>query len=142
MRAKRTNLLVGGILLFSVGVLAWTQLGPREHVMVSGTFHSVAHKGTGEAQVIELPGGSRTLRLPDVKTYPADDLEVCMIGAPDAEDNETVLQAGQVCVGSYSSKRTYAAYPLPARLDLQRYRAVIIWSRRYQVNFTTAPLVQ
>ena len=140
MRVKRTNLLVGGILLFSVGVLAWTQFGPRERVLLSGAFHSVAHKGEGEARVIELPGGSRTLRLLDVRTYPAEDLEVCLIGAPDAEDNDTVVQAGQVCLGSYSSKTAYAAYPLPAQLDLERYRAVTIWSRRYGVNFTTAPL--
>jgi hypothetical protein len=142
MRGKRANLLVGGILLFSAGVLAWTQFGSREHMVLSGAFHSVAHKGEGEARVIELPGGSRTLRLLDVKTYPAEDLEVCLFGAPDAEDNDTVVQAGQICLGSYSSKAAYAAYPLPRELDLLRYRAVTIWSRRYRVNFTTAPLIR
>ena len=65
---------------------------------------------------------------------------MCQVGAPDAEDNDTALQSGMVCVGSYGSSPVYAAYPLPAEIDLKRYRAVTIWSSEYRVNFTTAAL--
>jgi len=121
-------------------VLAWTLLGNRERVLLEGTFHSVAHKGTGQAQVVALGDGKRVLRLLDVKTYPASELEVCLVGAPDAEDNDTVRQSGFVCVGSYNPRAGYAAYVLPAQVDIERHRAVTIWERGYQVNFTTAPL--
>jgi hypothetical protein len=133
---------LGSILFFSAAVLAWTLLGNRERVLLAGNFHSVAHKGTGEARVVALSDGRRMLRLLGVKTYPAPELEVCLVGAPDAEDNDTVLQSGLVCLGSYDPKAAYVSYPLPPPVDIGRYRAVAIWSRGYQVNFTTAPLGQ
>src|SRR5882724_6809756 len=124
---------LGSILFFSAAVLAWTLLGNRERVLLAGNFHSVAHKGTGEARVVALSDGRRMLRLLGVKTYPAPELEVCLVGAPDAEDNETVRQSGFVCLGSYNARIGYAAYTLPAQIDLKRHRAVAIWSREYQV---------
>src|SRR5438874_5870186 len=108
--------IIGSILLFSAGVLAWTLLGNRERVLLAGTFHSVAHKGTGEAHIVALPDGRRVLRLLDVKTYPAPELEVCLVGAPDAEDNDTVRQSGLVCLGNYNPKVAYAAYFLPSQI--------------------------
>ena len=89
-----------------------------------------------------LSDGRRVLRLLDVKTYPAPELQVCLVGAPDAEDNDTVRQSGFVCLGSYNPRAAYATYSLPPQIDLERHRAVTIWERGYQVNFTTAPLAQ
>src|SRR3954470_21499974 len=134
--------MVGSVLVISAGVLGWTLLGNREHVLLAGTFHSVAHKGSGEARIVTLGDGRRVLRLVDVKTYPAPELEVCLVSAPDAEDNDTVRQSGFTCLGRYNPTAGYAAYPLPPQIDLERHRAVTIWERRYQVNFTTAPLTQ
>src|SRR5882762_7544554 len=105
--------ILGSILFVSAGVLAWTLFGSPERVLLAGDFHSVAHKGTGQAQVVALSDGRRMLRLLDVKTYPAPELEVCLVGAPDAEDNDTVLQSGLVCLGSYNARIGYAAYTLP-----------------------------
>jgi len=142
VQSKGMYRILGSILLLSAGIVTWTLLGNRERVLLAGNFHSVAHKGTGEARVVALSNGRRVLRLLDLKTYPAPELEVCLVGAPDAEDNDTVVQSGYVCLGSYNAKTSYAAYPLPQQIDLQRHRAVAIWSRAYRVNFTTAPLAQ
>ncbi len=131
---------LGAILIFSAGVLTWTLAGGKERVLAKGTFHSVAHKGRGEARIVEVVGQGRILRLLDFQTYPAPDLQVCLFAAPDAEDNEVVHQSAPVCLGNVDPRMAYHAYPVPAALDLNRYRAVAIWSRDYQVNFTTAPL--
>ena len=131
---------MGAILIFSAGVLVWTLLGGKERVLLKGSFHSVAHKGRGEARVVEVVGQGRILRLLDFQTYPAPDLQVCLLTAPDAEDNETVRQASPVCLGSVDARIAYHAYAIPAALDLPRYRAVSVWSTGYEVNFTTAPL--
>ena len=32
-------------------------------------------------------------------------------------------------------------YELPAEIDLNKYRSVTIWCRRFGVNFATAPLI-
>jgi hypothetical protein len=106
-------------------------LSACDRVLLRGTFHSVAHKGSGKAVVTK-----GRLRLIDLKTYPAADLQVCIIAAPDAEDNEIVLRSVPVCLGP--SVRT--TFDLPKNLDLAHYRAVVIWSPTYNVNFTTAPL--
>jgi Electron transfer DM13 len=140
MQTRWVYPVLGAIVFCSVGLFAWTVVNNRERVVLAGSFHSVAHKGTGDVRVVALPNGSRILRLVDVKTYPATDLEVCLVGAPDAEDNDTVLKSGLICFGGFDPRVSRRAYSVPARVDLQRYRAVTIWSRAYQVNFTTAPL--
>lgn len=131
---------LGSILIFSAGVLVWTLLGGKERVLLKGNFHSVAHKGSGEARIVEIMGQGRVLRLLDFQTYPAPDLQVCLFAAPDAEDNETVRRSGPVCLGGVDARAGYHAYAVPAALDLTRYRAVSIWSLGYQVNFTSAAL--
>jgi len=135
-------IVLGGALFAVVTLLAGRVLAGPERVLLSGNFHSVAHKGTGEARVVVRGDGRRMLRLMALKTYPGEELEACLVGAPDAEDNDTVRQAGRVCLGPYDPKAQWAVYELPPGIDLRRYRAVAIWSRPYQVNFTTAPLSQ
>jgi hypothetical protein len=128
MLVKRS--LFAAIICLTGGAVAW-ELTPRERVLLSGSFHSVAHKGAGKAVI--TPG---RLRLQDVRTYPSNDLEVCLIAAPDAEDNDTVLRSSPVCLGSFGN----FSFRVPSDLDLNRYRSVVIWSPSYGVNFTTAPL--
>jgi hypothetical protein len=130
---KWTYAVLGTVLTISAAAL----FGHRERVLLSGSFHSVVHKGAGEARVVAGADGRRILRLGGVKTYPGNDLQVCLVGAPDAEDNDTVRQAGFECLGKFAAT---GSYELPAGLDLKKYRAVTIWSRDSQVNFTTAPL--
>jgi len=131
---------VGAILIFSAGVLAWTLAGGKERVLLKGSFHSVAHKGSGEARIVVVAGQGTILRLLDFQTYPAPGLEACLIAAPDAEDNDGVRQASPVCLGSVDVRMAYQSFRVPAGLNLARYRAVAIWSKGYQVNFTTAAL--
>jgi hypothetical protein len=106
--------MIGLLLVLAAGSLVWTVWGTYERVVLSGRFHSVAHKGSGAAEVVALPGGNRVLRLTGVNTYPSPDLQVCLAAAPDAEDNASVLQSGMVCVGSYDVKRPSATYKVPA----------------------------
>jgi hypothetical protein len=122
--------------------MAWRYSTGASRAILAGNFHSVAHKGTGEAQIAERMDGIRELRLIRLKTYPAGDLDVCMVGAPDAADNATVRRVGLLCLGPLDSKRPDSTFSIPASLDLQRYRAVTIWSRSYSVNFTTAALAE
>src|SRR4051794_27447885 len=94
----RSKFVLVPVLVCSAGLLVWTLQNGKGKVLLSGTFHSVAHKGTGEAQVV-LYNGTRILQLQKLKTYPGSDLEVCLAGLPDAEDNETVQQSKPICLG-------------------------------------------
>lgn len=108
-----------------------------ERLVPSGEFHAVAHKGSGEVQVWRRLDGARYLRVWDLKTHPAPNLELCLVRAADARDNETVLAGGFVCLGPVASR---GSYPVPPAIDFSHYRSVTVWSRSYEVNFTTAPL--
>jgi Electron transfer DM13 len=109
-------------------------------VLSSGNFHDVAHKGTGQATVYQLADGKRVLRFTNFETSNGPDVHVYLVAAKDASDSETVKQAGFVEVGALKGNIGDQNYELPSDLDLNKYRAVTIWCKRFSVNFATAPL--
>lgn len=130
--------VVGLAALGGIGLALRTR-APR--ILAAGAFHQVAHKGAGWAQLAELPDGRRVLRLLELRTAYRPDLEVYLISAADAPENETVKRAERVSLGPLLTTGGDQELAVPAGLDLTRFHAVTIWSDRYQVNFTTAPLV-
>jgi len=106
----------------------------------SGMFHSVAHETRGMATVYRLPEGKRVLRFSEFETSNGPDVQVYLVAADDANDNETVDKAGFVRLAALKGNVGDQNYELPDDLDLNRYRAVTIWCRRFGVNFGTAPL--
>src|SRR2546428_834604 len=110
-----------------------------DQVLVSGGFHSVAHATKGTATVHRLADGSRVLRFPAFDPSNGPDVQVYLVAAADASDNATVTKAGFVRLAALKGNEGDQNYDLPAELDLQKYRAVTIWCRRFGVNFATAP---
>ena len=114
--------------------------GPAESgVLLSGQFRSYAHETVGTAAVYQL-GDRRVLRLTGFSTSNGPDVRVYLVAAGDATDNETVTKAGFVELGKLKGTQGDQNYDIPAGLDLEKYRAVTIWCRRFSVNFGTAPL--
>jgi hypothetical protein len=109
-------------------------------VLLSGTFHSVAHETRGTATVHELGGGRRVLRFTDFATSNGPDVRVYLVAAADASDDETVTKAGFIELGKLKGTEGDQNYEIPADLDLEKYRAATIWCYRFDVNFGTAPL--
>jgi hypothetical protein len=110
--------------------------------LASGRFHGVAHESKGVATVFRLPDGQRVLRLTEFQTSNGPELQLYLVAANDAQDNDTVKQAGFVTLGALKGNIGDQNYTLPADLDLAKYRAVTVWCRRFGVNFATAPLQQ
>ena len=82
------------------------------------------------------------LRFSDFETSNGPDVQVYLVAADDASDNDTVKQAGFVHVAALKGNVGAQNYDLPADVDLAKYRAVTIWCRRFGVNFGTAALHQ
>ena len=156
---KRKSLIYGLVVL--AAVMAWAAFRPErlfvnakvneslptsaastvsETILASGTFHSVAHDGSGNASIYQLSDGKRILRFTDFKTSNGPDVHVYLVATKDASDSETVKQAGFVEVGALKGNIGDQNYELPSDLDLNKYRAVTIWCKRFGVNFATAPL--
>ncbi len=109
-------------------------------VLLAGEFQSRAHEGRGLAQVLELPGGERVLRLLSFETLNGPDLQVYLLGAPNVDDRAGLEAAGFLTLGALKGNVGDQNYVIPPGTDLTRYRAVSAWCRRFGVNFTTAEL--
>lgn len=106
----------------------------------AGMFHSIAHETRGTATVYQLPDGKKTLRLTEFQTSNGPDVQVYLVAADDASDNDTVTRAGFVNIGALKGNIGDQNYELPNDVDLNKYKSVSIWCRRFGVNFATAPL--
>jgi hypothetical protein len=109
-------------------------------VIAAGAFHGVAHGGKGNASVVRRADGTRVLELTDFETSNGPDLHLYLVAARDATDSEAVKAAGFVALGALKGNIGNQAYDVPADVDLERFRAVTVWCRRFGVNFATAPL--
>ena len=109
-------------------------------VLASGNFHDVAHKGVGQATIYQLGSGQRVLRFTNFETSNGPDVHVYLVATKDASDSETVRRSGFVEVGALKGNIGDQNYEISSDLDLNKYRAVTIWCKRFGVNFATAPL--
>jgi hypothetical protein len=110
--------------------------------LVTGRFHDVAHKSAGMAAIHQLNNGKQVLRLTDFETSNGPDVHVYLVAANDANDNDTVTRSGFIDLGSLKGNIGNQNYDIPEGVDLERYRAVTIWCRRFGVNFATAPMTR
>jgi hypothetical protein len=108
--------------------------------VAEGPFRGIAHETKGTASIYQLPEGKKVLRFSDFETSNGPDVQVYLVAAPDAKDNETVTKAGFIRIGDLKGNMGDQNYELPADVDLGKYRSVTIWCRRFGINFATAPL--
>ena len=157
MMSRRFTLTL--IALILVGAGAWSAFRPERlfinqrvnerfptasaasNTLANGQFHSGAHETKGNATVLQLADGKKTLRLTDFATSNGPDLHVYLVATNDVKDSDAVTKAGFVDLGALKGNIGDQNYDLPANTDLAKYRAVTIWCRRFSVNFGTAPLM-
>lgn len=158
--SKKSLLIVLGLVVASIGWYAFRpeRLFINEEVNESfpavgvqnsnmpeplsyGMFRGVAHDARGTATIYKFADNKRVLRFTDFETSNGPDLNVYLVAAEDAKDNETVTKAGFIQLGSIKGNKGDQNYDVPADLDLNKYKAVTIWCRRFGVNFATAPLM-
>ncbi len=112
--------------------------GPTE--LARGTFVSQEHETSGTATVVELPDGSRTLRLEGFKTSNGPDLHV-WLSEKQAGGNWFKYGGGRKAqLGELKANRGSHNYVIPADVELDGLRSVVIWCKRFHVAFGSAPL--
>lgn len=114
--------------------------GAAGEALLGGAFHGVAHGAMGKVSVIRRPDGARVLELTEFETSNGPDLHLYLVAARDVTDSAGVTAAGFVSLGALKGNVGNQAYAVPADVDLERFRAVTVWCRRFGVNFATAPL--
>jgi hypothetical protein len=109
-------------------------------VLYSGKFHEVAHPAKGIATVYKLPDGKHILRFTEFEVSNGPDVVVYLSAVDDANDNDSVKNSKFISLGSIKGNIGDQNYELPGDLDLNIYRSVVIWCKRFGVNFAVAPL--
>jgi len=113
---------------------------PEPAVLLAGAFEPRVHEGRGLAQVLDLGGGQRVLRFSDFETIDGPDLQVYLLGNPNARSSPELEPAGYLSLGRLKGNVGPQNYSIPPGTDLANYAAVSVWCRRFGVNFTTARL--
>jgi hypothetical protein len=115
--------------------------GPR--LLRQGAFITHEHHTSGGARIVEHPDGRRQLELVGLATSDGPDLRVWLTDQPVREgpagwrvfDDGAWLELGRL-----KGNRGNQVYEIPPGTDLDRYRSVSIWCRRFAVSFGAAEL--
>jgi Electron transfer DM13 len=110
---------------------------PRNVLLASGDFRSVAHSATGTASAIRRARGGRVLTLTSFEADNGPDLRVYLV-AGRARDESEVDDFEDL--GALKGNKGDQQYDIPRGLNLDRYSTVVIWCRAFSVNFARAPL--
>lgn len=114
---------------------------PRE--LATGQLISHEHASSGTVRILELPDGSRILRLEGLDTSDGPDLHVWLTDAPVIEGiaGWHVFDDGAYLdLGSLKANKGDQNYEIPASAMLDDYSSVSIWCARFTVSFAAAEL--
>ncbi len=111
--------------------------------LATGEFISHEHGTAGSVRILELPDGSRVLRIENLDTDNGPDLKVWLTDAPviDGPTGWFVFDDGEyVDLGSLKGNKGSQNYAIPADVDLTDLTSVAIWCDRFSVSFGAAEL--
>ena len=108
--------------------------------LARGGFSSLEHETAGQAVLVELPDGTRFLRLEDLETVNGPDLRVIITDQPLSEDWGVWDDGAFVDLGGLKGNLGSSNYEIPADVDLGDFETAVIWCRRFSVGFGVAPL--
>lgn len=94
------------------------------------------HKGAGTATIYRVGDGTNVLRLEELDVTNGPDLFVLLMQDPEGRDKDQ----GYVELGRLKGNRGNQNYDIPDDVNIEEYRAVMIYCRAFHVVFSTAPL--
>ena len=112
---------------------------PTVRVTSTGRFRSYEHATSGRARVLELPGGRRYVRFDRFRTSNGPALKVYLSAAP-ASGPGDAFDDRYVNLGDLKGNIGEQNYAIPRDVDLDRYRSVVVWCKRFSVPFGAAAL--
>lgn len=153
MRWFRTFLL-GFVVGAPVGAFLWYAFSPllfddvvaetlvEAEVVATGAFRDAdrAHKGTGTAKLVALPGGGHEIQFTEFEVTNGPDLEVWLSAHPDPETSSDVADNAWLSLGQLKGNVGDQAYAVPVGTDLSAYQSVVIWCEQFGVLFSPATL--
>ncbi|GIG58468.1 hypothetical protein Lfu02_28400 [Longispora fulva] len=107
-------------------------------VVRHGSFVSHEHATAGSAELVRLADGRHVLALRDLDTSNGPDLRVWIT---DQAATVTDLDASRhVELGRLKGNKGSQVYDIPPGTDLDLYKSVTIWCKRFSASFGAADL--
>ncbi len=115
-----------------------TTAGP---VVLSDTeLIDVGRAGTGRVLIVELPDGSRIVRFEDLDVVNGPDLVVILSPSELVDDRNAYDDGAFFDLGELKGNQGNQNYEIPAEVNLDEYRTVAIWCRRFNYTFNAAAI--
>ena len=154
MKGKLVAFILGGLLGLPAGAFLWYAFSPllfdqvvsetlaEAEIVAIGSFRDAdrAHKGTGQATLVALPGGRHEVQLNAFEVTNGPDLEVWLSAHPDPASSADVSGNAWVSLGQLKGNVGDQAYVVPEGTDLSLYKSVVIWCEQFGVLFSPAAL--
>jgi hypothetical protein len=102
----------------------------------------VLHAAFGNAVIYRLPDGAHVLRLEEFSTTNGPDLYIGLSGHPMPRSNSELHESGYVELERLKGSEGSQNYALPADLDLNQFKSVVIYCKAFSVVFSTAELME
>jgi len=108
-------------------------------VLAAGTFVDGEHATSGSATILQLPDGSRFVRLEGFSTSDGPDVDVWVTDQQAGGDDWGKYDDGRyVSLGDLKGTDGNQNYAIPADADLSGLTSVVIWCDRFNVAFGSA----
>jgi len=84
-------------------------------------------------------GASYVVRFEDLRVENGPDLFVYLSTAP-SDSKESAFDDNYISLGRLKGNKGNQNYPIPANIDVSRYKSVVVWCKRFSSGFAVAPL--
>jgi hypothetical protein len=110
----------------------------KQNLLARGRFYRIQKRGEGSISLFRMPNGRLALRYKNFYTAPSPGLEVWLSAATKPKSTLDSRRAQHVNAGGMRS--TYGSYNqmLPATVNANEIRSVIIWCPTVQIAFGAA----
>ena len=111
----------------------------NDAMILAGSFQSLDHTTEGSATLALADDGHYYLRLEDFSTENGPDLFVYLSTAPATSEGREFAE-DFIDLGALKGNVGNQNYLVPDGTDLEKYKSVVIWCRRFTSPFGAAPL--
>lgn len=127
----------------TIAITSGAQPPQQPHTLSRGEFVSHEHQTSGSVLVLQLPDGTRVLRLENLDTSDGPDLHVWLSDAPvlNGRAGWFVFDDGRhTDLGSLKGNKGSQNYTIAPDTELHALTSVTIWCERFHVSFGAAQL--
>jgi hypothetical protein len=113
-------------------------------LLAQGSLISHEYETSGTVKILQLPDGTRVLRLENLDTSDGPKVEVWLTDAPvlAGQDGWRVFDDGNYqSLGALKGNQGNQNYEIPADLDLSDFTSVSLWCVTFSVSFGAAELL-